>query len=70
MNKFAIGNNIYRKLKEQKKTQRQMAEDLGISEHTISDYMNAQRWPHVLKLYQIAKYLGCTMDDLMKGVDE
>jgi len=70
MNKYVIGNNIHVRLKIRKITQRQMAADLGMSEHTISDYMNGQRWPQVPKLYQMAKYLGCTMDDLMKGVDE
>lgn len=69
MNKFALGNNISRRLREQHKTQRQMAKDLGISEHMMSDYVNGESAPHVYKLLKIARYLGCTMDELMEGVE-
>lgn len=69
MNIYALGNNIHRRLREQHKTQRQMAKDLGISEHMMSDYVNGESAPHVFKLYKMAKYLGCTIDELMEGTD-
>lgn len=70
MNKFALGNNIHKRLREQHKTQRQMAKELGISEHMMSDYVNGESAPHVYKLLKIARYLGCAMDELMEGVDD
>lgn len=69
MNIYALGNNIHKRLREQHKTQRQLAKELGTSEHMMSKYMTGANIPSVMKLYHIAKYLGCTMDELMEGVE-
>lgn len=68
MNKFALGNNIHKRLREQHKTQRQMAKELGISEYMISRYTTGVSVPSITRLDCIANYLGCTLADLMEGV--
>ena len=70
MNKYALGNNICKKLKEQNRSQRQMAKDLSISEHSISDYVCGNKNPTVWNLYRISRYLGCTTEDLLEGMDK
>lgn len=69
MNKFALGNNIHKRLREQHKTQRQAAKDLGISEFMMSKYTTGASYPSLMRLQRIAEYLGCTIADLMEGVE-
>ena len=70
MNKYALGNNINARLRQQNKSQRRMATDLDISEKQISNYVCGNMYPSVKNLYRIAEYLGCTIDELMEGTFE
>ena len=67
-NAKALGSNISYWLKMRGMSQRDLAEKVGSTAASISRYITGNRVPSVPKLYQIAKVLGCTADDIMQGV--
>ena len=70
MNRYAIGNNIYRLLKQRHMTQRELAKRIGTHEDTLSRWINGQRQPSAFALLRISRVLGVSMEELMAGVDE
>ena len=70
MNKYAIGNNIIDRLRWCKMTQRELAARTGVTEVTLSRWINGNRQASSYGLYRISKVLNCTMEDLMKGIEE
>ena len=67
-NAKALGNNIALWMGKRGLTQRELAEKTGTTTVSISRYITGNRVPSGPKLYQIAKALGCTADDIMQGV--
>lgn len=65
----SIGVNIARKCKELKLTQKQLAEQTGLTEAGISRYISGQRLPRIDILLRIAETLNCTLDYLLYGVE-
>jgi transcriptional regulator with XRE-family HTH domain len=63
LNTFA--NNLARMLYEMKLTQRDLAEMSGISEGTISKYLNAQQMPGVKAILNISYATGCEISELI-----
>ena len=51
-------------------TQYRLAKLLGITQSTLSRWVNGQREPKALNLYRTSKILGVTMDELMEGTDD
>lgn len=45
-------------------TQEKMAEETGLSQATISNYMNGRRVPDAIALNKIVRALGCSVTDL------
>ena len=70
MNKYAIGENIYRLLKQKRMTQRELAKRIGTHEDTLSRWMTGQRQPSAYALLRISRVLGVSMEELMAGVDD
>ena len=70
MNKYAIGNNIYRLLKQRHMTQTKLAALIGSHQDTLSRWMTGQRQPSAYALLRISRVLGVTMESLMEGVDD
>jgi len=70
MNRYAMGDNIAIRLRKQHRTQKEMCEALGYNYYTLSAQLNGHNKMSAYQLYRIAKYLGCTMDELMDGVDD
>jgi len=70
MNKYALGNNIHRILNDRKLSQRDLASMAGIVYHTLSAYVTGRCIPSIWALYKIAKALGVTTDELLKGIDD
>lgn len=64
-----IGMNIARKCKELKISQKQLAENTGLTEAGISRYISGQRLPRLDILLKIADALNCTLDYLLYGVE-
>lgn len=53
-----------------KKTQRQVAREIGIDEAYLSKVVRGQIEPSVIKAIKIARSLGCSVEDLYVGVGE
>ena len=65
-----VGANLRRIMYEKGKSQADMARDLKIGKSTISTWMNGQHIPRMDKLALIAKYLGCSVIDIINVSDE
>lgn len=63
-------NRIKDFLKERNLTQRDLSEELGITEVSISRYITGERIPSVAVAIKIANLLGCTVDELFVDVYE
>ena len=62
-----IGRNIKRVLERQGKTQRELAEEIGVTVVTVSRYIHGDRVPKATMLVKIADALGVTTDQLISG---
>ena len=60
-----LGNRITDLLEARKMTQRDLARKVGISDATMSRYINNERTPDVVICNNIAKVLGVTVDFLL-----
>ena len=70
MNRYAIGENIYRILKERHMTQKELAARIGVHDPTLSKWMTGQRQPSAYALLRISRVLGVTMEMLMEGIED
>ena len=69
MNRYALGNNIFNRLKEIGMSQYRLEDKLDINQGTLSKWINGVREPKASMLYRISKILDVTMDELMEGTD-
>lgn len=60
-----FGDNLRDMLADANMTQRDLADDTGLAESTISQYINKQRMPTVRAVINIAYSLGCDLDELI-----
>lgn len=60
-----VGNNIKAVLKESWMTQKELSEETGINETSISRYIQGERMPSLKNLINIANVLDCPLTDLM-----
>lgn len=67
MNQMLIGEYIQRKRKEKNLTQAQLAENLGVSNKTISKWENGKCMPDYNVIQNLCKELDITMSELMDG---
>ena len=70
MNKYAIGNNLHKLLKERKMSQRQLADEIGVNINSMSKWMNGYMQPSSYSVYKAAMVLGVTMERLMEGIED
>lgn len=55
-------------LREQKGiTQKELGTVIGVEQNTISQWETSERLPRADKLLQLAKVLGCTVEELLMG---
>ena len=69
MNQTAIGIYIARKLKEQNLTQEQLAEQLSVSNKTVSRWENGKCMPDYSIIQKLCDALHVTLPELMDGED-
>ena len=69
MNQTAIGSYITRKRREQNLTQEQLAEQLGVSNKTISKWENGKCMPDYSVIQRLCDALHVTLPELMDGED-
>ena len=66
---MVILDNIFKLLKEQGKTQVELAQFLGISKNSITEWRHGRNRSYEKYLYQIAAYLGTTPEYLKGETD-
>ena len=69
MNQTAIGSYIARKRREQNLTQEQLAQQLGVSNKTISKWENGKCMPDYSIIQRLCEALHVTLPELMDGED-
>ncbi len=70
MNKYAIGNNLARRMAEMGVSENELAEAVNVSLRTMRRWIDGDRQITVYALKRCARYLETTMDELAKGVDD
>ena len=60
-----FGNNLARMMYESKLTQKDLSDMTGLSEPTISKYVNKLQMPGIKAILSLAYALGCNTDDLI-----
>ena len=69
MNQTAIGGYIARKRKEQNLTQEQLAQQLGVSNKTISKWENGTCMPDYSIIQRLCEVIHVSLPELMDGED-
>lgn len=69
MNQTNMGNYIARKRREKNLTQEQLAEQLGVSNKTISKWENGKCIPGYNVIESLCQILSITLSELMDGED-
>ena len=69
MNQTAIGSYIARKRREQNLTQEQLAEQLGVSNKTISKWENGTCMPDYSIIQRLCEAIHVSLPELMDGED-
>ncbi len=70
MNQYAIGKYISEKRKNKSLTQRQLADNLNVSEKTISKWECGKGLPEVSLMQPLCKELDISVNELLSGKDE
>lgn len=60
-----FGDNLVDMLTEAGMSQRDLADETGLSEATISYYINKRKMPGIKAIVNIAYALNCSIDDLI-----
>ena len=61
-----IAKNLKRLAYENRKSQVEIARDLGINKSTLSGWMNGTRVPKMSKIDMLCTYFGCERSDIME----
>ena len=62
-----IGSKIKAARLEKKLTQEQVAELLGVSRQTISNWENEKSYPDIISVIELSSLYSISLDDLLKG---
>ena len=69
-NKEVLAKNLARYLARSGKSQREMAEIVGVSSSTFNEWMQAKKYPRIDKIEFMANYFGILKSDLIEEVDD
>lgn len=61
-----FSNNLKKLMKENDIDQKKLACNIGVTQSTISRYLNGQRLPSVYMLLRLSEELCCSMDDFFE----
>jgi len=67
MNKYTVGELIYKKRKEKGLTQSQLGEMLGVSNKAVSKWENGESYPEFSAIQPLCEILSISADELVKG---
>ncbi|WP_134645054.1 helix-turn-helix domain-containing protein [Weissella cibaria] len=68
--KAIMGRNIKRFIKQREITAARLAEIVGVSTATISDWSNGKTYPRIDKIEAMADYFGVSKSDLVEDPDK
>ena len=69
MDRFACARNIKLELERIGKSPSWLAQEIGVTDGTMTRWLRVERQPTAYGLYKVAKVLGVSMESLMQGVD-
>lgn len=69
-NKNIFASNLKRYMKLHGKSRREIAETLGLSYFTFSDWVNGKKYPRMDKVEMLANYFGILKSDLIEEKTE
>ena len=69
-NKEVFGKNLTAYLERFNKSQREMAEIVGVSPSTFNDWANGRKYPRIDKIEFLANYFGIKKSDLIEEANE
>lgn len=61
-----FSKNLKRMMEEDNITQKELADEIGISQQTISKYLRGESIPSLTTVINIAEVLFCSVDELLK----
>lgn len=67
---YRFGRNLYKAIKESGMSQRDLSYSIDVSEETISRWCNGGSLPYVGYMIKLKNALGCTLDELVEGVEK
>lgn len=65
-NKGVFASNLQKYMKLNGKSRRDVAEALGVSYYTLTDWVNGKKYPRMDKVEKLAKYFGILKSDLIE----
>ena len=69
-NKYIFSINLKRLMDKKKVTRKDIADFLGISYFTVSDWVNGKKYPRMDKVELLANYFGVLKSDLIEIKDD
>ena len=69
-NKEILAKNLNRYVKELGKTQKELAEVVGVAPSTFNDWLRAKKYPRIDKIEILADYFGVLKSDLIEDKGE
>ena len=69
-NKETFAKNLEKYLNRSGKSQREMAEIVGVSSSTFNEWMKAKKYPRIDKIEFMAEYFGILKSDLIEDADD
>lgn len=61
---ISLGRNIKKHMVEQRVTGRELAKYIGVQENQVSRWLNDKNMPTADALFEVARYLGVTVEQL------
>lgn len=65
MGQYSFSSNLREQRKEKKLSQAKLAKGVGVSQKTVSAWELNERYPTIDKVYDIAKFLGISVNALI-----
>ena len=69
-NKEVFANNLATYLHRSGKSQREMADIVGVSSSTFNEWLKAKKYPRIDKIEFLANYFGILKSDLIEEADD
>ncbi len=69
-NREVFAKNLTKYLNRFNKSQREMAEIIGVSPSTFNDWANGRKYPRIDKIEMLANYFGILKSDLIEDSSE